>query len=115
MSLLTDAFKKAFCTERIKPGDTVTCECGQSHKSTEERPLRAGYALGGYFLVDACSCEFAESFGGALWSFRHQIADYFRNMSTALDEDRRRLMGNLMPSLGTEKQDLTGKPSHDTP
>lgn len=95
LSLLDQAFQDAFCTDPVKPGDTATCECGISHKSTEEHKLRTGRGPGGYFLVSGCTCQYTSSFAGMFWQYRHEIARFFERMMTAMAEDKSRLIAVL--------------------
>lgn len=109
-SQLEISFETAFCTERVKPGDSVTCGCGVTHKSTEENPLHAGEAPGGYMLVMGCECDFPASFGGMMWRYRHQVATFFRIVTDAMHRDREKLLGRLPEEIGeTIVESLEGK------
>lgn len=100
MSLLTEAFEKAFCTEKLEPGKSVTCNCGTTYSADTENHFHYGEGPGGVIVVAGCGCPYAESFGGTLWRYRHQVAGYLRNMLATQDAESRRLRGELPTELG---------------
>lgn len=95
MNKLNAAFESAICTQPVPAGETVTCQCGQTTKSTLEAPARIGTFIGADTIVAGCSCDYVSTFGNFIWQYRHPIAGFLRGMSDALEDDRRQLVGTL--------------------
>lgn len=99
MNKLTQAFQEAACTESVPAGDSVTCNCGQSYKSTHSQPQFIGIITGLTF-VKGCDCDASSSFGNMAWQHRHIFARFYRLMCQALAEDSAKLVDTLPPALG---------------